>query len=344
MMKALCVCDFAIDRQVMSQLETLKKHGVEIESIVDERMLSPKTITQFVLRAEQEGVDACEPWGELLEKVRDAEILVTHVSPITSQVIEAGEKLKYVCVLRSSHTNVSVEACRSRGITVVEAPGRNADAVADCTVGLMLAEVRNIARGHRALMDGQWKKQFANVMYTRDLRRCTVGIIGVGIIGRKVIQRVQAFGSRIVVYDPYVPREVLAEQGLETVSLEELLETSDIVSIHLRLSEQTKHFLGEREFARMKKTAYFINTARAGLVDEPALIRALQEKQIGGAALDVFETEPLEADSPYLSLDNVTITPHVAGTSIDSFANSVEIMGEELEALLEGRPVPGVVH
>lgn len=129
-------------------------------------------------------------------------------------------------------------------------------------------------------MEGQWKKQFTNFMYTRDLRRCTVGIIGAGVIGGKVIQRLRAFGSRIVVYDPYVSREVLTERGLEAVTLEELLSISDIVSIHLRLSEQTKHFLGEREFALMKKTAYFINTARAGLIDEPALIRALQEKRI----------------------------------------------------------------
>lgn len=149
-MKALCVCDFAIDRKIMSQLEALKEHGVEIEYIVDERMLSPKTITQFVLRAEQEGADACEPWGELLDKVRDAEILVTHVSPITSQVIEAGTKLKYVCVLRSSHTNISMEACRKCGITVVEAPGRNADAGSGLHGGADAGGGAEHCPGHRA--------------------------------------------------------------------------------------------------------------------------------------------------------------------------------------------------
>lgn len=342
-MKILCVCDFAIDQKMMSKIEELKRYDVEISYLYDERMKSPKVITEFVLQAEQHGADACEPYPQLIEAVSDVDILVTHVSPITSQIIEAAPKLKCVCILRGSHTSVNVEFCTKKGIKVIEAPGRNANGVADCTVGLMLAEMRNIARGHHCLMQGEWKKKFVNLLYTKDMKYCTIGIIGTGNIGQKVIKRLSGFECKVIAYDPYMSKESIEALGITAVSLKELLQTSDIVSIHLRLSDSTEGFIGKDEFALMKPTSYFINTARAGLVDEEALIEALRDRKIGGAALDVFNKEPLGTDSPYLSLDNVTITPHVAGTTVDSFANSVDIIMNALENMFLGKPIPGLV-
>lgn len=342
-MKILCVCDLAIEPVTMSKMEELEKYGATIEYLYDERMRSVKTITDYDLRAQQHGVDSCEPYPELLERVVDADILVTHMSPITSQVIEAGKNLKYIGILRSSHTNVHTDLCKEKGIHVIESPGRNADGVADFAVGMMISEMRNIARSHSTLLQGQWKKKFDNLAYCHDMRRCTVGIIGAGSIGRKVIKRLQGFECPIIVHDPFMSDDEVRSLGLEPVSLEELLQKSDIVSLHLRLSEKTENFIGEKEFSLMKNTAYFINSARADLVEEAALIKALQEKQIGGAALDVFNVEPLETDSPLLQLDNVTLTAHLAGSSCDSFVNSVEILESELECMFEGKPIPGFV-
>lgn len=343
-MKILCVCDFGIDQKVMSKMEELKKYNAEIFYLYDERLQSAKTITEFVLRAEQHGADACEPYQALVDSVRDVDILVTHISPVTTQIIEAADKLKYVCVLRGSHTNVNTELCTEKGVKVIEAPGRNANGVADCAVGLMLAEMRNIARGHHYLMQGDWKKKFVNLLYTRDMQRCTVGIIGTGFIGQKVIKRLSGFECKVIGYDPYMSKENIEKLGIAAVSLDELLESSDIISIHLRLSESTEGFIGRKQFERMKPTAYFINTARAGLVDEQALVEALRQRKIGGAALDVFSEEPLGKDSPYLSLDNVTITPHVAGTTMDSFSNAVEIVTHALSEMFLGNKIPGIVN
>jgi D-3-phosphoglycerate dehydrogenase len=296
-----------------------------------------------MIKVEQEGADASPANPDVIEACRDADVVVVHVTPINTAVLEQAKNLKYVALMRSGAENVNIEMCKERGIHVINAPGRSAHAVADCTLGLMLAEAKNIARGHKALMDGKWVKQFANFDYTHDLRKCTMGIVGAGDIGRKVIDRLKGFGANIIVHDPYMPDEALVAMGLTPVGKDELLAQADFVSAHLRLSETTEKFFGAHEFELMKETAYFINTARAGLVDEAALIDALQNKRIGGAALDVFNDEPLGDDSPFLKLDNVTITPHLAGTSTDTFANSVEIIREDLVNLFEGNKVAGLI-
>lgn len=331
-MKIVCSCDLAINEKVMEPMKEFEKTlGAEVVLFHDEMMQTPKAITEVMLKTEQEGADASSANPKFIEEAKDADILVVHAAPVNSEVIREAKNLKYVAVLRSGIENVNQKLCEERGIKIINAPGRSAHAVADCAVGLMLAEMKNIARGHKCLMEGKWVKQFVNFNYTHDMRKCTVGIIGAGQIGQKVINRLKGFECNIIVHDPFVSDEVLKEQGYTPVSLDELLQQSDFVSIHLRLSEKTEKYLGSREFGLMKKTAYFINCARAGLVDEEALIDALQKKEIGGAALDVFNEEPLGENSPFLKLDNVTITPHVAGTSVDTFGNSVEIIKELLD-------------
>lgn len=342
-MKIVCVCDMAITPEVMSIMNTLEKYDAQVVILADSQMQTPKAITEVMIKVEQEGADASPANPDVIEACRDADVVVVHVTPINTAVLEQAKNLKYVALMRSGAENVNIEMCKERGIHVINAPGRSAHAVADCTLGLMLAEAKNIARGHKALMDGKWIKQFANFDYTHDLRKCTMGIVGAGDIGRKVIDRLKGFGANIIVHDPYMPDEALVAMGLTPVGKDELLAQADFVSAHLRLSETTEKFFGAHEFELMKETAYFINTARAGLVDEAALIDALQNKRIGGAALDVFNDEPLGDDSPFLKLDNVTITPHLAGTSTDTFANSVEIIREDLVNLFEGNKVAGLI-
>lgn len=342
-MKIVCVCDMAITPAVMSTMKNLEKFGAEVVILEDSQMQSPKAITGVMIKVEQEGAEASPANPAVIEACRDADVVVVHVSPVNAAVLEQAENLKYVAVMRSGVENVNMDICKERGIHVINAPGRSAHAVADCTLALMLAEAKNIARGHKGLMEGKWIKQFANFGYTHDLRKCTIGIIGAGDIGRKVIDRLKGFGATIFVHDPFMTDEALVGMGLAPVTLDELLAKADFISLHLRLSETTEKFFGAREFGLMKDTAYFINTARAGLVDEAALVEALQNKRIGGAALDVFNHEPLGEQSPFLELDNVTITPHLAGTSTDTFANSVEIIRDDLANLLEGKKVAGLI-
>lgn len=342
-MKIVCVCDLAITPAVMSKMKSLEKFDTEIVILEDSQMQTPKAITEVMLKVEQEGADSSPANPDIIEACRDADVVVVHASPINTTVLEQAQKLKYVAVMRSGVENVNIDLCKERGIHVINAPGRSAHAVADCTLALMLAEAKNIARGHKGLMEGKWIKQFANFNYTHDLRNCTMGVIGAGDIGRKVIDRLKGFGAKIIVHDPYIADDALEVMGLTPVTLDELLLQSDFISLHLRLSEATEKFFGVREFGLMKDTAYFINTARSGLVDEIALIDALQTKRIGGAALDVFNDEPLGDDSPFLELDNVTITPHLSGTSTDTFANSVDIIRDDLANMLEHKKIAGLL-
>jgi len=334
-MKILCLCDLAIPQEKMKILEPLRQYGAELIYVDDSQMLTSKEITEVMIKAEQEGADACSANPAILPTVRDADVIVAHVSPINTEVIQAAPNLKYIAVLRSGIENVQEALCKERGIQIINAPGRSAHAVADFTVAMMLSETRNIARSHKGLMDGQWPKIFPNTFEIRDLRNSTVGVIGAGMIGQKVISRLRGFDCKIIVHDPFMSDEQILALGYTPMSLDELLKQADYVTLHLRLSDQSQHIIGARELGLMKKTAYFINSARAGLVDEAALIKALQEKAILGAALDVFEEEPLPADSPFLKLDNVTITSHLAGTSMDTFTYSVELILEQLESLFK---------
>lgn len=336
-MKIVAVCDRAVPVELMEGMKELEKYDAEVVLIEDENLYENEAITELMINYETKGADACQANPKLVEAAKDADIIVVHLAVVNSEVIQTAKNLKLIAVLRSGIENVQQDLCKERNIRIVNAPGRSAPAVADMAVGMMLAEMKDIARGHKFLMDGVWTKNYPNTnpLNIRDMRRCTVGIVGAGQIGRKVIDRLRGFESRIIVHDPFLPKEEVEAMGYTAVSLEELLEQADIVSLHLRLSEKTENFMGESEFALMKPTAYFINTARAGLVEEEALIEALKSRKIQGAGLDVFRNEPLPADSPFLKLDNVTLTPHMAGSSADTFLNSVELVRDELASIFE---------
>ncbi len=340
MKKAVIVYDTKITRQMLDKhLSFLKEAGYEMQIIRDWENITHEEFQKLMLDTELHGPEGYAPNPEILEAVRDAEILTVHFSCISKAIIDAAKNLKVLGVCRGGCDNVNVAYAKEKGILCVHSAARSSDAVADTTVALMIAESKNLVRGSILLHQGGWANTYSNDAHTHNMRKMTVGIIGCGLIGSRVATRLHGFGARILGYDPWLDAEAVRTQGIEPVSFDTLLSESDMVTIHLRLSEQTAGFMGEKEFAKMKEGAFFINTARAGLMDEDALVGALKSRHLAGAAIDVYSTEPISMDHPYLSLDNITLTPHIAGYSCDTVENSIEQMGEELRRYVAGKPM-----
>ncbi len=269
--------------------------------------------------------------------VKDVNVLLVHVAPVTKDVMEAAEELRVIGCARGGPVNVDVDAATMMGIPVIYTPGRNAEAVADYTMGLILAMSRNIVKAHVRLKDGVWSEEFYDYRYCGDeLSGKTLGLIGLGRVGVEVAKRARAFGMKVISYDPYVSEAAMTSYGVEKVELDKLLHESDFVSIHARLTTETRHMIGETELKTMKPTAVLVNTARGEIVDEDALVKALREGWIAGAALDVFESEPLPPDHPLLKLENVILTPHIAGASRETVHRSAKMLAEDTARILKG--------
>jgi len=198
---------------------------------------------------------------------------------------------------------------------------------------MILAEIRNIARSHASLKSNNWQRSFPNSEAIPELCGKTIGLIGYGAVGHLVAGYLKAFESKIIAYDPHFTGD---PGPVKLVSLEFLMKNSDVISMHARLTKESYHLIGEKELSMMKPNAVLVNTARSGLVDEQALVRALEEKRIAGASLDVFDEEPLPADHPFIRLENTTITAHLTGSTIDSFKNSPRLMAGHLRDCLTG--------
>jgi D-3-phosphoglycerate dehydrogenase / 2-oxoglutarate reductase len=333
-MKLLAISDTYIAAPIIQAgLASLADLGIEVSV---RRWEHPTLIElqQANLVIEQDGPNALPLPDDVLAGVDNFDILIVQFTPVGRRLLEATTRLKLVGVLRGGTENVDLPYATARGIAVANTPGRNARAVAECTLGLILSEVRNLARSHAALKAGQWRRDYPNSAAIPELRGKTVGLVGYGNVAQLVAHYLEAFGSRIVAYDPYFQGD---PRPAELVDLPTLLAQSDVVSVHARLTEETRGLLGRKELAQMKPTAVLINTARSGLIDEPALVEALSQRRIMGAALDVFDIEPLPTDHPLLKLDNVTLTPHLAGSTIDSFLQSPVQMAGQLRGFLTGQ-------
>jgi len=336
-MKLLAISDTYIPPEFMQQgLASLLELGVEVEV---RHWDHPNVVAlqQANLAIEKDGPGAVTLPGQITENIDDFEIVVVQFAPISRAFVESADALKVISILRSGAENVAVDFATERGVTIMNTPGRNARAVAECTMGMILSEIRNIARAHAELKSGKWRRSFANSDGIPELCDRTVGLVGYGAVGRLVAGYLDAFGSRIA-FDPYFEGD---PSPAELVDLETLLKLSDVVSIHARLTDETHHLIGAEQIALMKPAAVLVNTARSGLLDEDALINALSERRITGAALDVFDTEPLPRGHALLKLDNVTITPHLAGSTIDAFRNSPKLAAGHLVRMLKGHgPLP----
>jgi D-3-phosphoglycerate dehydrogenase len=277
---------------------------------------------------------------QVVELTGDAEIMVTHLAPLSAGIMDRLPKLRCVAVSRGGPVNIDMAAARARGIRVVNAPGRNATAVAEFTIGAILAETRMITRGHDALRRGEWRGDLYRADRAgEELSELTVGLVGYGEIGRRVVRLLKVFGCRILVCDPYV--QLSAEDlndGVVQVSLERVLAESDVLSMHPRVTPETTRMINAATLAQMKQGAFFINTARGPLVDYPALYDALKTGRLRGAMLETFDIEPLPKDSPWLSLDNVTLTPHIAGASVKTVSYAAGLAAEEVRRYLDNEP------
>ncbi|MGI8574299.1 MAG: 2-hydroxyacid dehydrogenase [Egibacteraceae bacterium] len=283
---------------------------------------------------EKKGPGAVETPTEIIDTVGDAELLVVHFAPVPAEVFEAADQLKAVVVARTGVENIEIEEASQRGIAVVNIYGRNANAVAEQAIGLMLAETRDLARADAAIKAGGWPE--ATVSPVFELADKTIGVVGFGNVGRKLARRLTGFDVRLLVFDPYVDAETISEHGGEKVDdLARIFEEGDVVALHARLTDETERFIGRELFDLMKPTAYFINNARSRMVDYEALYEVLREERIAGAGIDVHDDEPLPDDSPWRELRNVTLSPHTAGATPECWENSAQLVAEAMSELTE---------
>ncbi len=251
---------------------------------------------------------------EVIERMAaDAEAVLVTSAAVSAEAMDRLPRLRVIGRPGIGYDVVDVPAATQRGIAVFSAPGFCAREVADHTLMLVLALARKAPVLHAAIRRGVYERGLASPMTA--VYEMTLGLIAFGEIGREVAKRAKPFGLRLLAYDPFVEPATAEAYGVRLVSMDELLAQADIVSVHAPLTKQTFHLLGEREFGRMKPTAFVINTARGPVIDQAALIAALKSARIAGAGLDVFEREPLEADSPLVGMENVVLTPHTAGMS-----------------------------
>lgn len=296
------------------------------------------------LKVEQNGPEIEIVPDVILQNGQDASFLSGLFFPVSSKVMDAMPNLRMVGLARAGKENVNLKEATKRGILVFNVMGRNAEAVSDFAVGLMLAESRNIARAHYSIKHGGWQKEFSNNDFVPQLKGKKVGIAGFGYIGRLVAKKLSGWDLEVLVYDAFTPKEEIMEAGCTPVDKDTLFQQADFLSIHLRLVEATKGWVGKNQLAMMKKTAVVVNTGRSGLIDMDALYDALATKQIAGAGLDVFDNEPLEANSKWLNLENVTLTTHIAGTTTEVLTKSPYLLFEDIEVFLKGGKPKGLLN
>ncbi len=266
----------------------------------------------------------------LVERLRNAEIAINIRSScrFTAAVFDACPKLKMVSIWGTGTDNIDLDAAASHGVTITNTPGVAAPSIAEHTLALLMAVARKIPRLDAEVREGKWPRGQMTMLAGK-----TVGVIGLGAIGLRFANLARAIGMRVIAWTMN-PRDL----GFELVPLETLLAESDVVSVHLRLSDRTKGFLGRAELAKMKPGALLINTARGPIVDEGALMEALRGGQLGGAGLDVFDMEPLPKGPPLTGLDNVVLSPHCAGITPEVLEAGLALALDNVERFLEGRP------
>src|SRR5262249_39959372 len=280
---------------------------------------------------------------EVIARARDADALVTSFAPVTRGVMGALEGLKTVVRTGVGYDVIDVPAATELGVVVVNIPDIWIREVANHALGLLLAWNRKILTLDREVHAGVWSGRIPGDR-TGALHGETVGIVGLGNIGSAFARRVAGLEMKVIACDPYVSDARFRELGVERVTLDALAERSDYVSVHTLLNAETRHLIGEAFFRRMKPTAMLINTSRGPVVDENALARALADKRLAGAALDVWETEPIGADNPLLKMDAVIATPHAAYFSSPAVAQVPRRCGEEVARVLTGQRPLNVVN
>ena len=286
--------------------------------------------------------------SELLARVRGKQALLCLLTDrVDREVIEAGADLKIVANIAVGYDNIDVAAARARGIPVTNTPDVLTEATAEFAWALILAVTRRVAEGERLLRGGEWKGWALDFMLGMELRGKQLGIVGLGRIGTAVASRASAFGMRVAACSldggRALPASPSSLPAIEMMTFDRLLSTSDVVTLHVPLTPDTRHLVGRAAFSRMKRSGYLVNTARGPVVDEEALVWALGERLIAGAALDVYEHEP-RVHPDLLRLDNVVLAPHLGSATVETRTAMAALAVDNVLAVLEGRgPLTPVV-
>jgi D-3-phosphoglycerate dehydrogenase / 2-oxoglutarate reductase len=275
----------------------------------------------------------------------EVEALILHLAPLSRTAVAAARRLRVVGCARGGAVNLNLASLNERGIPIFYCPGRNAGAVAEFIMGAVLAFARGIADGHEAIASGRWRFDlYSYALVGPEFAGRTCGLIGFGGVGRNFAPIARGFGMRLLVHDPYVDAAVIQEFGAEAAPLDEVLCRSDIVVLAARLTDETRGMIGARELGLLCRDAIFVNPARAELVDGVALRDALARRAFAGAIIDVFSPEPLLADDPLLTMDNVLLTPHIAGATREAAVRGAEVVCRNVVAHLVNGTLEGSLN
>ncbi|AEM39530.1 Glyoxylate reductase [Pyrolobus fumarii 1A] len=277
--------------------------------------------------------------GELFKRIKDADIVVTVSYPISGEVIRKSEKLKMIAVSFTGYDHVDIEAAKERGIVVSNVPGYATDSVAELVFGLVIVAARRVIQADRVMRTGGWRTP---ELLGTELRGKTIGIVGFGAIGRRVAELAKAFGMDILVYDrsPWKEekKKKAEEVGARFVSLDELMRKSDIVTVHVPLTSETRHMIRYEHLRLLKPGAILVNVARGAVIKEDDLVRFLKERKDVTACLDVYSVEPLPPDHELRKLENVILTPHIGFYTKEALERRTRVTFENIKAFIEGRP------
>ncbi|MFZ0386030.1 MAG: NAD(P)-dependent oxidoreductase [Solirubrobacteraceae bacterium] len=324
------------DRFVLPRLlaQALSEHAGESLQIREHELPWPDEPFADVAEVSE----ACGSEEEIIEALREARVCLTQVAPITRRVLEACPRLEFVGVSRGGPVNVNLDASTDHGVLVSNAPGRNATATAEFTIGLLLATLRRICETHASLSERRWEGEYYRYDEAGgELEHATVGVVGHGAVGGRVTRLLVAFGARVLVYDPYVTVNCPGAAQVDT--LVDLLEQAQVLTLHARASEETAGMIDARALDALPDGSVLINAARGSLLDYDALFDALESGRLAGAGLDVYPTEPVPGDSRLFSTRNLVMTPHVAGASRQVAHNAAAIVAREAGRFLAGSPL-----
>lgn len=293
-----------------------------------------------------EGEEDPVPREILLDKVKDVTGLLPMLTDqINAELMDGAEKLKVVSNYAVGYNNIDVDAATQRGIMVTNTPDVLTDTTADCAFMLLMAVSRRIVEVDKYVREGKWVKAWGpKMLLGSDINGKTLGIIGIGRIGSALVPRAKGFKMKVIYNDMYRSPEKEKALGVEYRELDDLLREADYVSVHVPLTAETQHLMGERELSLMKPTAYLINTSRGPVVDEKALYKALKNRVIAGAALDVHEKEPVASDDPLLGLDNIIMAPHIGSATVETRIAMAVRAATNLSSALRGEKPKDLIN
>jgi D-3-phosphoglycerate dehydrogenase len=309
--------------------------------LITDASIRPEGIEMLEAVASLTVLQSYTPEAGIIEAAREADAILARAAVISEAVIQAAPKLKIVSRHGVGVDNVDVAACTRQGVLVSITDDANSEAVSEYAFGLLLAVARKVAQANAHIRAGQWNR---DLFIGLELYGKVLGIIGLGRIGSRLGRHAAGFDMEVLAYDPYVDANAAQAAGIALVDLETLLRRADFISLHMPLTDETRHLIGPAELALMKSSAILVNTARGGLIDEAALYETLLNKRIAGAALDVFETEPLSQGNRLATLDNLLCSPHVAGQTEESLLRMSVDAAENILRVFRGETPLGIVN